>query len=596
MELSAIAPHLPLPNIMDILYVEDDIEDARLIVRSFDDEKSISYQITHSSTFADALLQLRQKKFGAILLDLNLPDGKGLEGIDDIKNINPDLPVVILTGYDDENTAIEALQKGAQEYIVKSHINNDIIKRVLQSSILRKKVEQSLKKQAYTDPLTGLPNRVAFEQTASKMIERAARWKNKEALLFLDLNKFKEINDTYGHEAGNAVLVETAARLQLTLRKSDMIARYAGDEFICYLDSNNSPKINKDICQAVSQKIIEAVEKPIVFEGKKLFISVSIGIAIFPDAGNDFDALLKKADAAMYQAKKNSDEKFCFVDAVMEDEIDTHITVSNPRLEWKGIITLPHADVSNNNVIAVLPPKVQTGFKSLEDIQDQFDTDLSSFAFMAAHDLRAPVRKIITFTEMLENQYEDLEQDEKQYLLQRLSLSGTRINHLIDNLLLYANSIKNYDKMEKCCLTTIVEEILDDLKFWLQENNVSVQVGPLPQLLAYKNQIRCIFYHLINNAVIYKNMDIQTKIKVFETSNKTESIICISDNGIGIDPNYMKKIFDPFKRLHSADQIEGTGLGLAICQRAIEKHGGTIWVEPNGDKGSIFKFSFPLKS
>jgi len=115
------------------------------------------------------------------ILDLNLPDGRGLNGIEDIKDIYPDLPVVIITGYDDESMAIEALQKGAQEYIVKAHINNNIIKRVLQSSILRKRVEQTLKHKAYTDPLTGLANRISFEQTASKMIERATRWNEKEA-------------------------------------------------------------------------------------------------------------------------------------------------------------------------------------------------------------------------------------------------------------------------------------------------------------------------------------------------------------------------------------------------------------------------------
>jgi len=309
----AVTQNKPLSNIIDILYVEDDEKDAYLLCSSFKKEVPLAYNITHTSTFSDALKQLEIKKFNAILLDLNLPDGKGLSGIDDIKDIYPDTPVVIITGHDDENTAIAALQKGAQEYIVKEHINNNIIKRVLQSSILRKKVEQNLKKKAYTDALTGLPNRISFEHTANKMIERAKRRKEKEALLFIDLNKFKEINDTYGHEAGNKVLIEVAERLKSALRKSDLIARYAGDEFICYLDSNRSQKINTPLCELIAQKIVHAVEKPFYFKNKKLEISLSIGIAIFPDAGVDFETLLNNADKAMYKAKKDNEKQFCFV-------------------------------------------------------------------------------------------------------------------------------------------------------------------------------------------------------------------------------------------------------------------------------------------
>ena len=588
------------PNTLDILYVEDDEEDARILCRNFENEKTSSYQITHSATFTDALMKLKEKKFGAILLDLNLPDGRGLNGIEDIKDIYPDLPVVIITGYDDESMAIEALQKGAQEYIVKAHINNNIIKRVLQSSILRKRVEQTLKHKAYTDPLTGLANRISFEQTASKMIERATRWNEKEAMLFIDLNKFKEINDTYGHEAGNAVLIETGNRLKQTLRKSDMIARYAGDEFICYLDSKRDTPIDEETCRSVAQKIVNAVEQPIEFEGRQLKISLSIGIAIFPDAGKSFNELLKKADIAMYQAKKNPNQKFCFVDNIREADMKEAENISNQIDEWRQIINMPNQILSNENAhLQDLGIDDITLF-DLEALKNKYDKKFSEFAFMAAHDLRAPVRKIITFSELLDSQYDDLSNDEKNHFLKRLSLSGKRINRLIDGLLVFAGVVKNTDSLEKICLTEMTEEILDDLKIWLKEHNTTVQVETLPKLLVYKNDVRQILYHLILNAVTYKKENQECKIKIYAENNidkdNQSCVICLSDNGIGIAPEHQPQIFKPFKRLHSADQIEGNGLGLSICDRAIKKHGGKIWVESKANEGAIFKFIFPIKN
>jgi len=586
MGLSAVINEANISNTLNILYVEDDEEDAKILCDGFKKEKESFYDITHSSTFTDALNQLKNKKFEAILLDLNLPDGKGLSGIDTIKDIYPNMPVVIITGYDDESTAIEALQKGAQEYIVKTHINNEIIKRVLQSSILRKQVEGRLKEKAYTDPLTQLPNRIAFEQTSKKMIERAIRWKDKEALLFIDLNKFKEVNDTYGHEAGNQVLIEVGNRLKNTLRKSDLIARYAGDEFICYLDSSHTQEINRTLCQTIAEKVIHAVEKPIYFEGNTLEISLSIGIGIFPDAGSNFESLLKNADAAMYKAKNNDKIKFCFV----EDISNTMESVD----EWRKIIEVPQEKIANADT-EIFDHDIDDYILALkEEMRVKYDEKFSEFAFMAAHDLRAPVRKIVTFSELLNLQDDDLTPEEHNHFIERLSINGARLNTLIDDLLVYAQVVKNAETLEHICLTELLNEVMDDLKIWLIENNVTIHVDAMPKILGYKIQIRQIFMHLISNAVKFEHTDRKPVIKISHSIQKNQSIIKVQDNGIGIESGYNAQIFKPFKRLHTADQIEGTGLGLTICERAIEKHGGSIWVTSEDNQGSCFEFSFPI--
>lgn len=210
------------------------------------------------------------------------------------------------------------------------------------------------------------------------------------------------------------------------------------------------------------------------------------------------------------------------------------------------------------------------------------------------------MRKVITFSDLLTSQYDDLTTSEKTHFLNRLSVSGNRMNHLIDGLLVFANVVKSNDILEKTCLTELTEEILEDCKLWLKENNAKVQVKDLPKLLIYKNQIRQIIYHLIINAVTYKKEDQPCHITISSHNNTLvgheECVICIADDGIGIAPEYQAQIFKPFKRLHASDKIEGTGLGLAICQRAIEKHGGKIWVESQAGHGATFKFSFPLKN
>ena len=195
---------------LEVLYVEDDIGDATLLCEQFGREDADLYHLNHTSNLTDALALLEARSFNAILLDLHLPDGDGLNNIETLKAIRPDVPIVILTGTNDERKAEEALLKGAQEYIVKNDATCAIIKRILQSSILRQKAEIALVHKAHHDPLTDLPNRAAFEETATMLIKRAQRWDRKEALMFIDLNDFKEINDNnHGIIAHERAVIKT---------------------------------------------------------------------------------------------------------------------------------------------------------------------------------------------------------------------------------------------------------------------------------------------------------------------------------------------------------------------------------------------------
>ncbi|MEE9524244.1 MAG: GGDEF domain-containing protein [Thermodesulfovibrionales bacterium] len=167
-------------------------------------------------------------------------------------------------------------------------------------------LSQSLERMAYHDYLTGLPNRPLFIDRLDQVLLRGT-WRNKNvAVLFLDLNNFKIINDTFGHAFGDELLKVVARRLQGCLRAGDTVARLGGDEFTILLQ--DLAKV-KDILM-VLEKILDIIKQPIEIKGEEVVVGISIGVSIFPDDGNDSDTLLKNADTAMYRAKSEGNNNF----------------------------------------------------------------------------------------------------------------------------------------------------------------------------------------------------------------------------------------------------------------------------------------------
>ncbi len=165
-----------------------------------------------------------------------------------------------------------------------------------------------LKYQAYHDTLTELPNRLLLLDRLCESIKKAQRSQNKVAVMFIDLDRFKEINDSLGHDFGDQVIREVARRLRHQIRATDTIARFGGDEFVMVLDNIDNPIVVVDI----SQKLMEAMAAPIVFENHSVYVTLSIGVSIYPDDGETTDTLLKNADAAMYKAKGDGRNDYQF--------------------------------------------------------------------------------------------------------------------------------------------------------------------------------------------------------------------------------------------------------------------------------------------
>lgn len=178
----------------------------------------------------------------------------------------------------------------------------------------RKLMEEAVKQIAYFDPLTGLPNRNLFSDRAELALEEARRFNRKMGLLIIDVDKFKDINDTYGHDIGDTVLQDTAIRLSGAVRKIDTVSRLGGDEFIVLL-----PEISgDDTIRAVAGRIMDVMRRNFNCKGQDRPVTVSIGAAIYPDDADDLVSLIKRADMAMYSVKQSGRNGFARYKASME--------------------------------------------------------------------------------------------------------------------------------------------------------------------------------------------------------------------------------------------------------------------------------------
>lgn len=302
-----------------LLLVEDDPSDAFLVESLLGGMTDADYQLEHVRTQSGAILALAQRSFDACLLDMSLPDASGFSALVDIQEKAPDMPILILTGLKDEAIAKRAVSRGAQDYLLKDEMKVEVITRSVGYAIERKRMEKDLFIRANHDGLTGLANRELFLSRLEMALARVSRTDSGVAVLFIDLDRFKPINDAYGHDAGDEALKMVAERLRASLRTYDTPARLGGDEFAALLEGIHS---SRDAA-TVAQKIGDALVQPMFYQQHRLVIGASIGIA-YIDEPAGLEEVLQHADAAMYHAKKEGNT-YRFYSADMQQQISQRI-------------------------------------------------------------------------------------------------------------------------------------------------------------------------------------------------------------------------------------------------------------------------------
>ncbi|HEX5419861.1 MAG TPA: diguanylate cyclase, partial [Gammaproteobacteria bacterium] len=221
---------------MKILLIEDDASDAALLQASLRRADGPPLDITRADCLASALEKLDGASFDVVLLDLHLPDASGADCVERVQQAQPGVPIVVLSGRGDEDFAIEILNRGVQDYLVKWEGDGRSILRSIRYAIERKRAETKLNYLARYDSLTGIPNRQYLQDQLERATTRARRAQKKMALLFLDLDRFKIVNDTLGHHLGDELLRAVVRRLLESIRAGDLLSRLGGDEFAVLLE------------------------------------------------------------------------------------------------------------------------------------------------------------------------------------------------------------------------------------------------------------------------------------------------------------------------------------------------------------------------
>lgn len=287
-------------NEFKALLIEDNPLDVRLIQEELQEETGGNFTLRVANSLAAGLVCLADGGIDVILLDLSLPDSLGLDTLLEVRSMAPEIPIVVLTGFDDKKLAIDAVKAGAQDYLVKGKIAGDLLVRSIRYAIERYRFQAALRDLLLIDDLTGLYNRRGFMTFARQQLKLADRTQRGLLLIIADLDGMKQINDNYGHQEGDRALKETARILKNTFRESDLVARIGGDEFAIVAigageDSNE--KIYKRM-----QKNLDAFNSR---KKQRFHLSISIGIAPYkPGDSCEIEDLMAKADERMYEQKR----------------------------------------------------------------------------------------------------------------------------------------------------------------------------------------------------------------------------------------------------------------------------------------------------
>jgi diguanylate cyclase (GGDEF)-like protein len=448
------------------------------------------------------------------------------------------------------------------------------------------------------DALTELPNRVLLLDRFAAAIASAKRHDTRLALLFLDMDNFKDINDTLGHTVGDAVLKLAAQRIASSVRETDTVSRHGGDEFLILLNELT------DVSDAVriADSVIATLAAPCRLGNHVLRLRASIGISIYPDDGEEAQLLIDRADAAMYRAKRHGLGRFVFHHQSPNDE--TSAQSSGPGALQRPL-TLYEAslaeheqqyaqlrDANQHLVLAAL------NAQELQAASERAQRRQTEFLAVVAHELRTPLTPIRIAATMMDHKNKD-----KSTLPRMQAIIEQQVIHmsrLVSDLLDVSrvNTGKFRLEREMVDMSGVIDRAIGACRpamdTRLQHLGICV---PARSLLVNGDPVRLaqILINLLDNASKYTPQGGEIELSAWVED--TALMVSVKDSGIGVTAEALPNVFEPFVQdAHAAGfNRDGLGIGLTVVRELVTAHGGSVVASSAGSgQGSRFVVTLPL--
>jgi diguanylate cyclase (GGDEF)-like protein len=335
-----------------VVVLADDDPSIRLMVRHV--LESEDFDIVEASDGLEAIKAVEKHHPALILLDAVMPGIDGFTTCQQIKEKgHTDIPVMMITGLDDDASVERAYEVGAIDFITKP-IKWAVLKHRVKSVVAKVIAERKVKLLAYRDTLTNLPNRLLFADRLEQAVIRSERSRTSMALMLVDIDDFKLVNDSFGHDAGDKLIKAVGELISKSLRRADTIARLGGDEFAVIIEGIDSA----DDAISIADNLTTILEHNVRLDDQETYTSASIGIAIYPEDGNDARTLLKNADTAMFRAKENGRHCFQFYKPEMSvsamERLDLENSLKSAFEKDEFLIHYqPVIDIHKNEVVGV---------------------------------------------------------------------------------------------------------------------------------------------------------------------------------------------------------------------------------------------------
>ena len=340
---------------LSVLIVEDSVDDTELLLLEL---RRGGYDLTYTRVEdAKAMTtELIKHKWDVVISDFSLPKFDAFAALDLLHSTGQDIPFIIVSGTIGEDRAVKAMKLGAHDYILKATLKRLVpaVERELreaQTRLHQLQANETIHRLAYTDPVTNLPNRFRFRELVQEAVVTGKRDNRTIALLLMDLDNFRDVNDTLGHDRGDSLLQQVGLRLRGALFEHDVVARIGGDEFGILLPHL---AVANDVLRVI-QNIHDSLKLSFMIDGIPIVVETSVGVAMMPDHAENADKLLQRADIAMYHAKQMASNY-----AIYAPEFNLH---SPERL---GLMAELRDAIEQHQLLLHFQPKInlKTGFIS----------------------------------------------------------------------------------------------------------------------------------------------------------------------------------------------------------------------------------------